>query len=126
MQAPIKQRVEKRLLFFFFFFLFPFLFFLAPPHFRQADTETSLSADGCDPSRGSRAAPDNASIAAERAGGEETEHHGRSAAAHKRIQREEEQGIVQKPLEPGPGPWQEKQLVGLTAAAGSKVSSSAG
>lgn len=74
---------------------------MAAPRFGQADTETSVFADGCDPSWGSRAAPDNAPIAAGRAGGEETEHHGRSAMAHKRIQREEEQGIVQKPLEWG-------------------------
>ena len=43
-------------------------------------------------------APDNASIAAGGAGGKETEHHGRSATAHKRVWREEERGIVQKPL----------------------------
>lgn len=98
MQALIKQRVEKC---FFFLSFFLFLFFLAPPCFGQADTETSVFADGCDPSWGSQAAPDNASIAAERAGGEETEHHGRSAMTHKRIQQEEEQGIVQKPLKWG-------------------------
>lgn len=50
------------------------------------------------------------------------------AAAHKRVRREEEEerGIVQKTLERGLVPSRKKQLVGLTAAPGSKVSGGAG
>ncbi|XP_053942145.1 uncharacterized protein LOC128854276 [Cuculus canorus] len=71
---------------------------------------------------GRRAAPDNASFAAKRAGGEETEHPRCSAMANKGIQREKERGIVQKPLAQGRNSsWRV-----LTAEPGSKAISRAG
>lgn len=123
-EAPINQGVEKKLLwvwvvvFFFSCFVCLFLFFLAPPCFGQADTDISVSADGCAP-WGSQTAPDNACIAAE----SRWEGNGASRAQGNGTQRDsvgEGVGAVQNPLLQQGNSW----LVGQLGPAA--VSSSSG